>query len=218
MFKKWTSETNNDNNGASRSTAESNAGEPVSEVKDNPPTSQVRAQSVNTDKQVNTILKGSKLIGDINVTSDLVLSGDVEGNIKSGQNSNIILKGSCKGNVETKGGSINIDGSLEGGNITAGKDVTISGKFKGGDVNAGEKLYIDGEFYGKLEANDIEIGAHAQGQGELHYRQYISIARGAKVEVQISQVQGGVKAVKDDPKKKIVDIRPAVNEADEAKG
>ena len=42
---------------------------------------------------VNKILKGSKLIGDINVTCDLELSGDVEGNITSLQKSNILIKG-----------------------------------------------------------------------------------------------------------------------------
>jgi cytoskeletal protein CcmA (bactofilin family) len=83
---------------------------------------------------VNKILKGSKLIGDINVTCDLELNGDVEGNITSKQNSNILIKGACKGNIETKEGSVEIEGELRGGNITAGKDVKISGKFKGGEV------------------------------------------------------------------------------------
>jgi hypothetical protein len=40
---------------------------------------------------VNKILKGSKLLGDINVTCDLELNGDVEGNITSKQNSNILI-------------------------------------------------------------------------------------------------------------------------------
>ncbi|KPJ97868.1 MAG: hypothetical protein AMJ60_10045, partial [Desulfobacterales bacterium SG8_35] len=44
------------------------------EVPVRPPATAVRSSNVNK------ILKGSKLIGDINVTCDLELNGDVEGN------------------------------------------------------------------------------------------------------------------------------------------
>ena len=145
-------------------------------------------------KRTNTILKGSKLTGDINITSDLELSGDVEGNIRSLQDSNIVLKGNCKGNIETKEGSVNIEGSLEGGNIIAGKEVRIIGKFSGGEIKAKNKIYIDGEFEGRLESNEIEIGSNASGKGELHYKDFISIAKGAKVNVQIGQLQSELKA------------------------
>jgi cytoskeletal protein CcmA (bactofilin family) len=157
---------------------------------------------------VNKILKGSKLTGDINVTCDLELSGDVEGNITSTQNSNILIKGVCKGNIETKEGSVDIEGELCGGNITAGKDVKISGKFTGGEVKAVGKIFIDGEFNGKLEGNDIEIGANSSGKGEILYKEYISISRGAKVEVQISQTKEALKEVETPPKTKAVDTRP----------
>ncbi len=154
---------------------------------------------------VNRILKGSKLTGDINVTSDLELSGDVDGNITSMENSNILIKGVCKGNIETKEGSVDIEGELSGGNITAGKDVKISGKFNGGEVKALGKIFVDGEFYGKLEGNDIEIGANSSGKGEIFYKEYISISRGAKVEVQISQIKEALREVKTSPKKKEAD-------------
>ena len=157
---------------------------------------------------VNKILKGSKLIGDINITCDLELSGDVEGNITSMQNSNIIIKGICKGNIETKEGSVDIEGELRGGNITAGKDVKISGKFNGGEVKAGGKIFIDGEFDGKLEGNDIEIGGNSNGKGEIYYKEYIAISRGAKVDVQISQTKEGLKAVKTPPKDKAAETTP----------
>jgi cytoskeletal protein CcmA (bactofilin family) len=154
---------------------------------------------------VNRILKGSKLTGDINVTSDLELSGDVDGNITSMGNSNILIKGACKGNIETKEGSVDIEGELSGGNITAGKDVKISGKFNGGEVKALGKIFVDGEFNGKLEGNDIEIGANSSGKGEIFYKEYISISRGAKVEVQISQIKEALREVKTAPKKKEAD-------------
>ena len=154
---------------------------------------------------VNRILKGSKLTGDINVTSDLELSGDVDGNITSMENSNILIKGVCKGNIETKEGSVDIEGELSGGNITAGKDVKISGKFNGGEVKALGKIFVDGEFYGKLEGNDIEIGANSSGKGEIFYKEYISISRGAKVEGQISQIKEALREVKTSPKKKGAD-------------
>jgi len=154
---------------------------------------------------VNRILKGSKLTGDINVTSDLELSGDVDGNITSMGNSNILIKGACKGNIETKEGSVDIEGELSGGNITAGKDVKISGKFNGGEVKALGKIFVDGEFNGKLEGNDIEIGANSSGKGEIFYKEYISISRGAKVEVQISQIKEALREIKTSPKKKEAD-------------
>jgi cytoskeletal protein CcmA (bactofilin family) len=149
---------------------------------------------------VNKILKGSKLTGDINVTCDLELSGDVEGNITSKQESNILIKGVCKGNIETKEGSVDIEGELRGGNITAGKDVKISGKFNGGEVKAGGKIFVDGEFNGKLEGNNIEIGENSRGKGEIFYKEYISISRGAIIDVQISQTKEALKEVKTPPK------------------
>jgi cytoskeletal protein CcmA (bactofilin family) len=136
------------------------------------------------------------------------LSGDVEGNITSMQNSNIIIKGVCKGNIETKEGSVDIEGELSGGNITAGKDVKISGKFNGGQIRAGGKIFVDGEFNGKLEGNDIEIGANSSGKGEIFYKEYISISKGAKVDVQISQAKEALKEVKTPHKTKTADTMP----------
>ncbi|KPK26852.1 MAG: hypothetical protein AMJ61_07685 [Desulfobacterales bacterium SG8_35_2] len=162
-----------------------------------------------TNSSVNKILKGSKLLGDINVTCDLELSGDVEGNITSMQGSNILIKGLCKGNIETKDGSVDIEGELSSGNITAGKDVKITGKFNGGEVRAIGKIFIDGEFNGKLEGNEIEIGPNSVGKGEIFYKEYISISKGAKLEVQISQSREALREVKIPTKTKLEDTKPA---------
>ena len=159
---------------------------------------------------VNKILKGSKLLGDINITCDLEMSGDVDGNITSMQNSNILIKGICKGNIETKEGSVDIEGELRGGNITAGKDVKITGKFNGGEVKAVGKIFVDGEFNGKLEGNDIEIGANSRGKGVIIYKEYISISRGARVNVQISQTKEALKEVKTPLKTKAEDTGPLI--------
>ena len=164
-------------------------------------------------ESMNTILKGSKLIGNINVTCDLELSGDVEGNITSERNSNIVIKGSCKGNIETKEGSVHIEGELKSGNITAGGNVRITGKFNGGKVKSKGSVYLNGEFNGDLEGDEIEIGAHARGKGQLHYRECISIARGARVDVQINQIPQELKLIKTAPEKKTADIKPPKKEA-----
>jgi len=90
MFKKWGTDLENIN-------AESinNEEQIVSEIKEKPVvTSTVDNMESNS---VNTILRGSKLTGNINVTCDLELSGDVEGNITSEQDSSIVIKGSCRG-------------------------------------------------------------------------------------------------------------------------
>lgn len=167
--------------------------------------------------KVNTILKGSKLKGNINVTCDLEFSGDVEGNINSENNSSILIKGTCKGNIETREGNVDIEGEMECGNITAGRNVTISGKFDGGEIKAKGKIYINGEFNGKLEGNEIEIGASARCKGELCYKESISISRGAKVEGQLSRTQKEPKVAKFSPGKTVIDIKPLIKEISEVK-
>jgi len=167
------------------------------------------SESAVTNSSVNRILKGSKLLGDINVTCDLELSGDVEGNITSMQGSNILIKGHCKGNIETKEGSVDIEGELNSGNITAGKDVKITGKFNGGEVQAVNKIFIDGEFNGKLAGNEVEIGPNSVGKGEIFYKEYISISKGAKVDVKISQKREILREVKISTKTKPEDTKPA---------
>ncbi len=166
-------------------------------------------------QKVNTILKGSKLTGDINVSYDLELSGEVEGNITSEQNSNIVIKGICKGNIKTREGNVNIEGELGNGDIIAGGDVKITGKFNGGKVEAKEKIYINGEFNGKLESNEIEIGPNTKGKGELFYRECISISKGAKVEVHISQIQEELKAKKKSTDMKVVNLELPTKEISE---
>jgi cytoskeletal protein CcmA (bactofilin family) len=173
------------------------------------------AADVNKSK-TNAILKGSKLTGDISVTSDLELSGDVEGNIKSEQDSNIIIRGTCKGNIETRGGSVDIEGVLKQGNIVAGSNVNISGKFRGGAIKAEGRIYVNGEFDGTLEGNEVEIGSNAQGSGEILYGEHVSISRGAKVEIQISRIQETLKTAKNAPHKKVIDLKLNAKEKKDA--
>lgn len=163
-------------------------------------------------KSTNTLIKGSKLIGDINVTCDLELSGEIEGNITSEHDSSIVIKGSCKGNISTKEGDVTIEGELQQGNISAGNNVTISGKFKGGEVSAKGKITVNGEFDGKLEGSEIEIGPGAQGNGELFYRECISIAKGANIEGEIRKVSSELKLVKSPSEAKEVDATPPSKE------
>ena len=162
------------------------------------------------EQKTNTILKGSKLIGDININYDFELSGEVEGNINSEQNSNIIIKGICKGNIRTKEGNVDIQGELMNGDIIAGGNVTITGKFKGGMVKAKNKISAFGEFAGKLESNEIEIGPNARGKGELFYKEYISISRGARVEAKVNQIHEDRK----DEVKKAPEIKAPETKAD----
>lgn len=207
MFKKWgvdTEEIQTDGNGKNGGHNQ----EPAPAISENT-TAKPAEKNFIKSNNVNTILKGSKLIGDINVTCDMRLSGDVEGNITSEQNSNIIIQGSCKGNIVTKEGSVDIEGELSGGNITSGGNVRLIGKFNGGDAIAKGRIYVNGTFNGKLEGNEIEIGPNACGKGELLYRENISIAKGAKIEAQISRIQQELQVVKNDPEKKVVDIKLA---------
>ena len=164
------------------------------------------------ERKVNNILKGSKVTGDINVTCDLVLSGDVVGNITARDNSSIVIKGSCKGNIESGRGDVDIRGELRSGNITTDGNVSISGKFTGGEVKAGGKIFVNCEFTGRLEGTEIEIGANAHVKGELFYKEYISVSRGAKVEVHLCRIQEETKKEHKTTEKKVQDIKPPVKE------
>ncbi len=159
-------------------------------------------------KQTNTILKGSKLIGDIIINYDLDLNGEVEGNITSEEDSNIVIKGTCNGNIETKGGNVEIEGEFINGDIIAGGDIKINGRFNGETVKAKGKIYVNGEFKGKLESNEIEIGPNAKGRGELLYSEYISISKGAEIEAQITKVQKEITPTKQPADTKVVNIEP----------
>ncbi len=137
---------------------------------------------------VNAINKGSKLTGNLIITQDIEITGDVEGDISSEEDSNIFIKGSCKGNIRTKGGSVEIEGDMSGGDIVAGGYVKVEGKFHGGKIQAKERIHINGEFSGTLESNEIEVGSGAQGRGEIFYKEHLSIQKGAKVEGRITRM------------------------------
>jgi cytoskeletal protein CcmA (bactofilin family) len=157
-------------------------------------------------QKTNEFLRGSKLIGNINITCDLELSGDVEGNITSEKKCNIVIKGNCKGSIKTREGNVDIEGQMSNGDIIAGGDIKITGKFNGGKLEAKGKIYIDGEFNGKLQSNEVEIGPNAHGNGEIFYKENISIAKGAKVKVHIDKFQGAYEEVKKSAEKKVIDF------------
>jgi cytoskeletal protein CcmA (bactofilin family) len=201
MLKKWGKDKDDNNNSLKK--------DPPKDISKQ--TENINAEEHTPERKVNNILRGSKVTGDINVTCDLVLSGDVEGNIRAKEDSNIVIKGSCKGNIETKG-NVDIRGELQSGNITTEGNVSISGKFTGGEVKAGGKIYVNCEFTGRLEANEIEIGAHANIRGELFYKEFITVSRGAKVEVHLCRNQEESKGENKTPEKKVVEMKPPVKE------
>jgi cytoskeletal protein CcmA (bactofilin family) len=144
-------------------------------------------------KPSNTVLKGSKITGDINVSCDLDVSGEIHGNITSDGDANIHIQGVCMGSVHTKQGNIIISGQLSKGDIVSGGTVTLTGSFKGGLIQAKEKISINGEFEGKLESKEVEVGAETVGKGEIIYGEFVSIARGAKIEATVThRAQNGV--------------------------
>lgn len=203
MLKKWGSEKSNVNTDS----FEKDPRKKIDKSAEN-----MTSDKATGDGKVNYILKGSKVTGNINVTCDLVLSGDVEGNITAKDNSSVVIKGSCKGNIESGRGDVDIRGELRNGNITTGGNVSISGKFTGGEVKAKGKIFVNCEFKGRLEGNEIEIGANAHVKGELFYTEYISVSRGAKVEVHLCRIQEENKVENKTPEKKVIDMKPPVKE------
>jgi cytoskeletal protein CcmA (bactofilin family) len=146
------------------------------------------ASSVKTAEQgVNAIFKGSKITGNMIVSQDLQMNGDLEGNITAENNASIFIKGTCKGNIDAKGGSVEIEGEMSGGNISAGGYVKVTGKFLGGKILAKDKIHINGEFTGSLESNEVELGTAARGKGEILYKETLCIQKGAKVEGKVTR-------------------------------
>jgi cytoskeletal protein CcmA (bactofilin family) len=142
-----------------------------------------------TDQGINAMCKGSKITGNMVISQDLQMNGDLEGNITAENNASIFIKGTCKGNIEAKGGSVEIEGEMSGGNISAGGYVTVTGKFLGGKIQAKDKIHINGEFTGSLESNEVELGAAARGKGEILYKETLCIQKGAKMEGKITRAE-----------------------------
>jgi cytoskeletal protein CcmA (bactofilin family) len=201
MLKKWGAEKNNVN-------TDSFEKDPQKDI--DKTSGNMTSYKTTGERKVNNILKGSKVTGDIIVTCDMVLSGDVEGNITAKDNSSIVIKGSCKGNIKSERGDVDIRGELKSGNITTDGNVSISGKFTGGEVKAKGKVFVNCEFTGRLEGNEVEIGANAHIKGELFYKEYISVSRGAKVEVHLCRIQEESKGKNITPEKKVLDMKPPV--------
>jgi cytoskeletal protein CcmA (bactofilin family) len=124
------------------------------------------------------------------VSQDLQMNCDIEGNITAENNASIFLKGTCKGNIEAKGGSVEIEGEMSGGNIIAGGYVNVTGKFLGGKIQAKDRINVNGEFTGSLESNEVELGDAARGNGEIIYKETLCIKKGAKVEGNITRADG----------------------------
>jgi len=118
------------------------------------------------------------------------------------------IQGTCNGSVQTKKGNIIVAGQLHNGNIISGGSVTVTGSFKGGEIKAKDKIYIDGSFEGKLESNEIEVGPQTEGKGEIIYGEFISIARGAKIEAKVIHGKKRIDSEKRSSNGKIVAMPP----------
>jgi len=143
--------------------------------------------AITAGQGINTICKGSKVTGNIVTSEDLQMNGDLEGNITADNNASIFIHGTCKGNIDAKGGSVEIEGEMSGGNISAGGYVKVNGKFLGGKIQAKDKIHMNGEFTGSLESNEVELGAAARGKGEILYKETLCIQQGAKMEGKVTR-------------------------------
>ncbi len=149
----------------------------------------VASAAKTAEQGINAICKGSKVTGNMVVSQDLQMNGDLEGNITAENNASIFIKGTCKGNIDAKGGSVEIEGELSGGNINAGGHVKVTGKFLGGKIQAKDNIHINGEFTGSLESKEVELGSAARGKGEILYKETLCIQKGAKVEGKVTRAE-----------------------------
>ena len=149
----------------------------------------VMSAVITEEQGINAICKGCKVTGNMVVRQDLQMNGDLEGNITAENNASIFIKGTCKGDIDAKGGSVEIEGEMSGGNISAGGYVKVTGKFLGGKIQAKDKIHINGEFTGSLESNEVELGPAARGKGEILYKETLCIQKGAKVEGKVTRAE-----------------------------
>ena len=149
----------------------------------------VASAVISTEQGMNTIFKGSKVTGNMVVRQDLQMNGDLEGNITAENNASIFIRGTYKGNIDAKGGSVEVEGEMSGGNISAGGYVKVTGKFLGGKIQAKDKIHINGEFTGSLESNEVELGSAARGKGEILYKETLCIQKGAKMEGKVTRAE-----------------------------
>ena len=147
----------------------------------------VMSAVITAEQGINSICRGSKVTGNMVISQDLQMNGDLEGNITAENNASIFIKGTCKGNIDAKGGSVEIEGEMSGGNIRAGGYVKVTGKFLGGKIQAKDKIHINGEFTGSLESNEVELGTAARGKGEILYKETLCIQQGAKMEGKVTR-------------------------------
>ncbi len=168
----------------------------------------IAPNAAKTIEGMNTMCKGSKVSGNLVVSQDLQMNGDIEGNITAENNANIVIKGSCKGNIDAKGGSVEIEGEMSGGNINAGGSVKVSGKFLGGKIQAKDRIHVNGEFTGSLESNEVELGPSAHGKGEILYRETLSIQKGAKIEGKVTRAEAMRPPAPERKPERIEDLKP----------
>jgi len=133
------------------------------------PKSQVSSEMRMEAQETNQLMEGSKVTGDLWVSSNLELGGEVTGNITSQAHSTILLRGICRE-----------------GDISAGGDIEITGVFEGGEITSQGRCLINGECYGKVEAFEVELGSQAKVSGEIIYHSSIQISEGAQIEAKIS--------------------------------
>lgn len=150
-------------------------------------TNAVPCAVMTTEQGINTICRGSKVTGNMLISQDLQMNGDLAGDITADNNASIFIHGTCKGNIDAKGGSVEIEGEMSGGNISAGGYVKVTGKFLGGKIQAKDKIHINGEFTGSLESNEVELGDSARGKGEILYKETLCIQKGAKMEGKVTR-------------------------------
>ena len=92
------------------------------------------ADKPNSTKAVNLILKGTRLDGDLTFASQLVVAGEVKGNIRCEDTLFIERGGRVDGRVQAP--NIVVHGGLEGTVLTTGFLEICTGAVVGGDVAA----------------------------------------------------------------------------------
>ncbi len=131
------------------------------------------------------IPKGMIVIGDVESDGDLLLAGEVQGNVSIG--GNLELNGVVRGD-NLKVGSISLsEGTIESSiecaeDITVGPDVKVIGNVKAKNAT------IEGGVKGDLNiAESLTIGEHAVLKGGVATKD-ISIAKGALCEISLNQI------------------------------
>jgi cytoskeletal protein CcmA (bactofilin family) len=112
-------------------------------------------KSANKDSGATIISSGTKINGDINITSSLHIDGEIEGTIKSNNVVTIGTKGKVQGEITAK--SFVVNGQFEGSVTSDVVEILSKGRLKGTLIYSELTVEKGGNFEGDSKRKSVTV-------------------------------------------------------------